>query len=107
MARYASWVSERLRNLPVELTVSPPPGFEVWQLEGSVDGLRWETINAGHRETPVRGRFYADQTLYRVLWASHVGSTASSTIMPIPGTHGALVPVGPTTGARRLPGRDF
>lgn len=85
--------------------MSAPAGFEVWQLEASVDGIDWETINAGHRETPVRGRFYADQTLYRVLWASHAGSTASSMITPIPGS-GAFVPATPS-GTRRLPGRDF
>ena len=84
--------------------MSPPPGFEVWQLEGSVDGIVWETINAGHRETPVRGRFYADQTLYRVLWASHVGSTAASAVTPIPGT---ATTVASPSGTRRLPGRDF
>lgn len=103
MARYASWVPERLRNLPVQLPVSPPPGFEVWQLEGSADGIVWEPINAGQRDTPVRGRFYADQTLYRVLWASHSGSTAASPALTIPGL--AVGPAAP--GSRRIPGRDF
>lgn len=102
MARYASWVSERLRNLSVELPVIPPPGFEVWQLDGSVDGILWEPVNAGHVDKPVRGRFYADQTLYRVLWGSHAGSTAASPAVPIPG-HSTVV----TPGVRRLPGRDF
>ena len=57
----------------------------MWQLEGSADGIFWEPINAGQRDTPVRGRFYADQTLYRVLWASHSGSTAASPALTIPG----------------------
>ena len=85
--------------------MTAPAGFEVWQLEGSVDGIVWETINAGHRETPVRGRFYADQTLYRVLWASHAGSTSATLAAPVPGTVG-VVAAG-TPGVRRLPGRDF
>ena len=103
MARYASWVPERLRNLPIELPVTAPAGFEVWQLEGSTDGTVWERINAGHRDKPVRGRFYSDQTLYRVLWAAHSGSTAASPALTIPGQ--AVGPSAP--GSRRIPGRDF
>ena len=47
MARYASWVSNVYATSRRADRGSPPPGFEVWQLEGSVDGIVWETINAG------------------------------------------------------------
>ena len=83
-------------------------GAQVDQEEGlrkkiRAPGTVWERINAGHRDKPVRGRFYSDQTLYRVLWAAHSGSTAASPALTIPGQ--AVGPSAP--GSRRIPGRDF
>ena len=83
--------------------MSPPPGFEVRKARRL---RRWigsgETISAGHRETPVRGRLRRPDALPRP-----AGHRTSAPRQPRPSRRFRHGRDGRPSGTRRLPGRDF
>ena len=79
-------MSDRVREQPISLPTRAPADAAAWQLEGATSEYGpWEVVNAGVPDGTVRGRFFADHTHCRVLWANHTGVTEFGEVQVIPG----------------------
>jgi hypothetical protein len=79
-------VAERARDLPIFIPGSAPGNSAAWQLQGATgEGALWETVNAGPPDAPIRGRFFTDHTVYRILIVHESGAVTPGPPKPIPG----------------------